>query len=161
MYKPSHLRARPVPGVYPEDTKVRRNIPEDPLLTLPRIDKRPPEFRPTKRITPERLKVLNINMDSFLSKEEEKLFTQVMMNNEDVFAFDESERGTFREDYFSPYIIPTVPHEVWKHANIPIPPGIREQVIEMLRDKIKAGVYEPSQSSYRSRWFCVMKKNGK
>ncbi|KAG5642735.1 hypothetical protein H0H81_010486, partial [Sphagnurus paluster] len=24
-----------------------------------------------------------------------------------------------------------------------------------------AGVYEPSNSSYRSRWFCTMKKNGK
>lgn len=24
-----------------------------------------------------------------------------------------------------------------------------------------AGVYEPSQSSYRSRWFCVLKKSGK
>ena len=25
----------------------------------------------------------------------------------------------------------------------------------------RSGVYEPSQSSYRSRWFCVLKKNGK
>ncbi|EGN95250.1 hypothetical protein SERLA73DRAFT_38753, partial [Serpula lacrymans var. lacrymans S7.3] len=45
--------------------------------------------------------------------------------------------------------------------NIPIPPGIKNEVIELLRDKIKAGVYEPSQSSYRSKWFCVQKKNGK
>jgi len=27
--------------------------------------------------------------------------------------------------------------------------------------KIDAGVYEPSNSSYRSRWFCVIKKDGK
>jgi hypothetical protein len=31
----------------------------------------------------------------------------------------------------------------------------------MLKLKIEAGVYEPCQSSYRSHWFCVMKKNGK
>ena len=31
----------------------------------------------------------------------------------------------------------------------------------MLKEKIRAGVYEPSESSYRSRWFCVAKKNGK
>lgn len=161
MYKPVAKKVKPVPGVYPEESKVRRTIPEDPLLTLPTLNKQPADFRPSKRISHDRLKVLNINPDNFLSREEEKLFTQVMINNEEVFAFDESERGTFREDYFSPYIIPVVPHEVWQHTNIPIPPGIREQVIEMLRDKIKAGVYEPSQSSYRSRWFCVMKKNGK
>jgi len=27
--------------------------------------------------------------------------------------------------------------------------------------KLEAGVYEPSNSSYRSRWFCVIKKDGK
>jgi hypothetical protein len=31
----------------------------------------------------------------------------------------------------------------------------------MLKKKIEAGVYEPSNSSYRSRWFCVTKKDGK
>jgi hypothetical protein len=30
----------------------------------------------------------------------------------------------------------------------------------MIRSKIDAGVYEPSNSSYRSRWFCVLKKDG-
>jgi hypothetical protein len=44
--------------------------------------------------------------------------------------------------------------------NIPIPPGIYERVIEIIRDKMAAGVYEPSNSSYRSRWFCVLKKDG-
>jgi hypothetical protein len=45
--------------------------------------------------------------------------------------------------------------------NIPIPPGIREKVIDLLRTKINAGVYKPCQSAYRSCWFCVLKKNGK
>ncbi|KAI0038539.1 DNA/RNA polymerase, partial [Auriscalpium vulgare] len=71
------------------------------------------------------------------------------------------ERGTLRDDYFSPYVIPTVPHPPWQEKNIPIPPGIRDQVIEVLQKKIDAGVYEPCQSSYRSKWFCVVKKNGK
>jgi len=31
--------------------------------------------------------------------------------------------------------------------------------MQLLRDKIAAGVYEPSQSSYRSPWFCVKKKD--
>ncbi|KIJ58680.1 hypothetical protein HYDPIDRAFT_102197, partial [Hydnomerulius pinastri MD-312] len=45
--------------------------------------------------------------------------------------------------------------------NIPIPPGILTQVIEVLKLKIQAGVYELCQSAYQSKWFCVVKKNGK
>jgi transposase InsO family protein len=33
--------------------------------------------------------------------------------------------------------------------------------MEVLKLKIAAGVYEQSQSSYRSKWFVVLKKNGK
>ncbi|OBZ73903.1 hypothetical protein A0H81_06079 [Grifola frondosa] len=46
-------------------------------------------------------------------------------------------------------------------AQIPIPPGIFDEVCRIIRKKIEAGVYEPSNSSYRSRWFCVLKKDGK
>ncbi|KIL54046.1 hypothetical protein M378DRAFT_93223, partial [Amanita muscaria Koide BX008] len=46
-------------------------------------------------------------------------------------------------------------------STLQIPPGIYNQVCEMIRTKIAAGVYEPSNSSYRSRWFCVVKKDGK
>lgn len=52
-------------------------------------------------------------------------------------------------------------HVPWAFSNIPIPPGIKDKVVTLLKEKIAAGVYEPSQSSYRSRWFCVLKKNGK
>ena len=31
----------------------------------------------------------------------------------------------------------------------------------MLKKKIAAEVYEPSNASYRTRWFCVLKKDGK
>jgi len=35
-----------------------------------------------------------------------------------------------------------------------------DDVIDVIKKKIAAGVYEPSDASYRSRWFCVKKKNG-
>jgi hypothetical protein len=75
--------------------------------------------------------------------------------------FIDTERGTLKESYFSPYVMPTVPHDPWAFKIIPIPPGIRDKVIELLKEKMAAGVYEPSQSSYRSKWFCVAKKDGK
>ena len=36
-----------------------------------------------------------------------------------------------------------------------------QKVLDVLKLKMEAGVYEQSQSSYRSRWFVVPKKNGK
>ena len=51
-------------------------------------------------------------------------------------------------------------HEPWKDKNIPLPPGYRDEILILLKEKVDAGVYEPAQSSYRSRWFCIAKKNG-
>jgi transposase InsO family protein len=160
-YKRVANKVKPVSTTFPEEAHVRRQIPSDPLEHLTPLSKRPPDFSPTPHIDQDRLDLLKINPDGFLSKEEEKLFIQVMMNNEKALAFVDTERGTLKESYFSPYIIATVPHVPWEYKNIPVPPGIRDKVIELLKEKIAAGVYEPSQSAYRSRWFCVLKKNGK
>jgi len=42
-----------------------------------------------------------------------------------------------------------------------IPPAIYDKVCQIIKRKINAGVYEPSNLSYQSRWFCVIKKDGK
>lgn len=159
-YKRVAEKIHPVSGVYPEDVKVIRSFPEDPLASLPPLSKHPPDFVPGKRLTMERLKGIEVNKDNFLRPEEEKLFNHILQVNEMSLAFEETDRGTLRKDYFSDYIMPTVPHTPWEYKNIPIPPGIKDKVVEMLRSKIDAGVYEPCQSSYRCRWFCVLKKNG-
>ena len=160
-YKRVDRKVKPVPAVFPEEAKVTRTFPEDPLLSLQPLPTRPPDFVPNGRLTQERLESMNINPRGFMTKEEEKLFVHILQLHQECFAFNDSERGSFREDYFTPYIIPVIPHVPWAFANIPIPPGIRDKVIELLKEKLAAGVYEPSQSSYRSRWFCVLKKNGK
>jgi hypothetical protein len=82
------------------------------------------------------------------------------MNNETALTWDESEKGRFRDDYFLPIIIPTIEHMPWAHWQSPIPPGIKDEVIKLIQSKIASGVYEPSNSSYQSHWFCVAKKNG-
>jgi transposase InsO family protein len=160
-YKRVDRKVKPVPGVYPEEARVQRTIPKDPLKSLIPLTPHPPEFIPTKKLSQSRVALMKVNSNGFLWPEEEKLFIHIMKLNEKALAFDESERGSFRDDYFTPYIIPILPHEPWEYRNIPIPPGIRERVIQLLKDKIATGLYEPSQSSYRSKWFCVMKKTGK
>ena len=160
-YKPVDQRVRPISGTFPQEALVRRTFPHEPLDGLPILSRNPPDFKPTKKITSERLKLIDINGEGFLWPEEEKLFAQVMILNEGALAFEETDRGTLREDYFSPYIMPTEKHTAWEERNIPIPPGIKDKVIELLKHKMDAGVYEHCQSAYRSKWFCVLKKSGK
>jgi hypothetical protein len=160
-YKPVHRKVRPVPAVYPEDIKVKRQIPVDPLLDLPKLS--PTNFQAfvyTDKLTKERMLLFNIKSNKFLWEEEKKLLERVVGLLEELWAFDESERGWLKDEYFSPYIIPVEEHVPWEEKNIKIPAGIRERVMELLKEKIAAGVYERSESSYRSRWFCVVKKSG-
>ena len=147
VYKPVDKKVRPVPTTFPKECQVTRQIPEDPMLTLPPLPHHPPIFSPTPKISVERMKILNVNAKGFLWPEEEKLFQHIMVLNEDGIAFEDIERGTLKDSYFSPYIIPTVPHTPWQHRNRPVPPGIADEVIKVLKLKMDAGVYEHSQSS--------------
>ena len=108
-------------------------------------NRNPPDFElDGGRLTQERLDKMNLNSTGFLWPEELKLFQHILQVHQNHFVFEDSQRGSFREDYFSPYIIPVVPHVPWAFANIPIPPGIRERVVDLLREKMAAGVYEAS-----------------
>ncbi|KAI6046927.1 hypothetical protein EDC04DRAFT_2887395 [Pisolithus marmoratus] len=123
-YKHVDQKVKPVPGVYPEDAHVHCHFPSDPLRSLIPLSSHPPAFTPTKKLTKEQLDAMKINAKGFLWPEEEKLFCHIMKLNEAALAFDESERGNFCSDYFTPYIKPVLPHEPWEYCNIPIPPGI-------------------------------------
>ena len=149
-YKCVDEKVKPVPGTFPEEARVHRRFPEDPLASLPPLTPNPPDFIPNGRLTHERLSEMNFNSDGFLWPEEEKLFKHILQLNQHTLVFEEHQRGTLREDYFTPYIVPTVPHIPWAFTNIPIPPGIRGKVVELLKEKVAARVYEPSQSLYYS-----------
>lgn len=159
-YKTVDKKIRPVAAPLPEDCLVKRRFPEDPLDSLPSLSPIPLDFIPTSRLTADRLKILKINQSGFLWPEEEKLFISVFMKNEEVLAFDETERGTMRQDYFTDYIIPTIEHVPWAKKPIPVPPGIRPIVIEALKKKLDIGVYESSQASYRASMFFIKKTDG-
>ncbi|GAW05691.1 DNA RNA polymerase [Lentinula edodes] len=84
----------------------------------------------------------------------------VLKKNEMGIAWDETEKGRFREDYFPPLKILMIAHTPWADRTLPIPPGIRNKVIQLVREKVASGLYEPSNSSYRSQWFVVAKSDG-
>jgi hypothetical protein len=159
-YKKVAKKVHPVAASLPEDFRIIRRRPEDPLLTLPPLPTHPPPFTPGSRLTQERYDELDLNRFGFLWPDEVKLAAHVLKLNEKALAWTEAERGRFRDDYFSPVKIPTIAHTPWIQKNIPIPTGLLDKVIDIFKEKIAAGVYEQSDASYRSRWFCVPKKNG-
>lgn len=161
-YKPVALKVRPVYTELPERYRIKREIKGDPLEGMPKINPKPPDFEPTGRYTQDRKEALDkVHGGDFLWPEERKLVHHLMMEQNQAFAWDDTEKGRFREDFFPPVIIPTVEHTPWVIRNIPIPAGLYEKVCEIVRRKIAAGVYEPSNASYRSKWFTVAKKDGK
>lgn len=159
-YKKVEDKIRPVPTIMPEDVKVKRTLPADPLKSLPILPTHAPNFIPTERITQERMDSLAIDENPDMLEEEKKLLKHILVLNSRGIAFVEKERGTFRQDYFTDYQIPVTAHVPWMDKNIPLPPGHRDEIIRMLKEKMDGGVYEKAQSSYRSRWFCVQKKTG-
>ena len=160
-YKPVALKVRPVMTELPKRFRVVRKIIGDPLADMPVLPTNPTHFEPTGRYTLERKQYIDkVHDGDFLWPSERNLMHQFMMLHQDGFAWNDSQRGHFREDFFPPVEIPTVPHVPWAIKNIPIPPGIYNDVCAIIKKKIEIGVLEPSNASYRSRWFCVAKKDG-
>jgi len=70
-------------------------------------------------------------------------------------------KDDFRPDFFPPIDIPVIPphtiHSERKHSNTTWE-FMNEVCAIIKKEKSTSGVYEPSNSSYRLRWFCVLKK---
>ena len=160
-YKKVANKVRPVPATLPEQFRIVRHTHPDPLEGLPVLPFQPPPFVPGQRFTEDRRADLALNEDGFLTEDEVRLIEWLIVRHEQAFAWDESEKGHFKDEYFPPVLIPTIEHIPWVFKNIPIPNGIFDEVVRIIKDKIASGIYEPSNSSYRSRWFCVVKKDGK
>jgi hypothetical protein len=106
------------------------------------------------------LEDLELNHYNFLWPEELKSLTHVLKLNESGLAWTKAEKGRFCDDYFGPVKIPVIEHVPWVHKNIPVPSRILNEVIQIFKDKLAAGVYKRSDALYHSHWFCVKKKTG-
>ena len=161
-YKPVARKTRPLLSDLPEKFRIVRNITGDPLADLPTLNPNPPnDFVPGSRYTAERRDTLRARHAEFLWPAELDLLDDLVLSQETAFAWTDLERGKFKAEFFPPVEMPTVEHKPWVRKNIPIPPGIYHEVCEQIKRKIAAGVYEPSNSAYKSQWFVVAKKDGK
>jgi Reverse transcriptase (RNA-dependent DNA polymerase) len=125
--------------------------PFDGLITR-RYSTEPVGFR----LTPERKQALRIG-DTLTSREREILLA-VLQNRETTLAWDWTHVRRIRHDVAPPQKIETIPHKAWQVPTFPIPNALRPKVVQMLQDRIKAGVYEICHGPYRNPWFLVKKK---
>jgi len=135
----------------PSQFHITWEIKGNPLKDMPALATHPPPFQPTGHYTEEWKQVINrAHEGNFLLPEECALMHHFISIQNEGFAWSDKEHGHFHEDFFPPIKIPTIPHKPWTQHNIPILPGIYEEVCRMIKLKIEAGVYELSNSSYHS-----------
>jgi hypothetical protein len=133
-YKPVAKKIRPMLADLPERFRIIRNIIGDPLETLPILPTNPPLFEPSGRYTLERKLIIDrAHPGDFLWPVERDLMHHFMCLHQDGFAWNDEERGHFREDFFPPIEMPTVSHKPWVVRNLPILPGIYDQVCKDIK----------------------------
>jgi len=159
-YKKVANKIRPVATTLPENFRIIRHDHPDPLAGMHPMPVRPPDFVPTGRFTAQRRDQMAIGKD-LLWPEEIKLAEWIVAVQNEAFTWTDEERGSFDPKYFAPIEIPVISHIPWLDQQGPIPRGILPQVTKVIEDKWRSGAYEPSSSSYNSRWFCVLKKDRK
>ncbi|MBW0521700.1 hypothetical protein O181_061415 [Austropuccinia psidii MF-1] len=161
-YKSVLKKVRPVNEAIPQDLNPPLERPElsrDPYETP--LSPNPPLFIETLKVTEERISMINFGPSGLLSEEETNLLKNVILLREKSITFCEEERGILKHSDGKPYKIPVISHEPWQKKPIPIPKSILPQFIELVRERIRTGLYEQSTSSYNSPVFCVEKPNGK
>lgn len=161
IYKRIENRTKPVATTMPEECHIKRYPHPKPLEGMPELPKVPPKFVLGKRYTQKRRDKMNVDPANFLWPQERELVYQFTLLHKTAFAWDETEKGSFLQKYFLAIKIPVIEHMPWVDRSIPIPPGIQPKVMQHLQDKIASGIYNLSNLSYRSGWFCVPKSNGK
>ncbi|MBW0471518.1 hypothetical protein O181_011233 [Austropuccinia psidii MF-1] len=155
-YKLVLKRFRPVNETMPQDLNPPFERPElsrDPYETPLIID--------TLKATEERISIINFAPSDWLSEEQKNSLKNVILLRENAIAFYEKEIGILKHSYGKPYKIPVLPHEPRQKKPLPITKSILTQFIELVRERIRTGLYEQSRSSYNSPVFCVAKPNGK
>ena len=88
----------------------------------------------------ERIQSLRIGKD--LTKEERSILLEILHNQEEAIAFDFSEKGVIKDEVEELHKIPTVDYKAWQAPGFRVPKGLREEVREIVEDRLKARTVE-------------------
>jgi hypothetical protein len=160
-YKPVTKKVKPIGATLLEEFRIVRNIQGDPLADLPILSPFPIDFSPTSRYDQASFDIIEKNHPhGFLTAKERRFMHHFMMIHQDRFTWNETQKGLFCKDFFPLVCMLITEHVPWVLWNMPIPPGIYNAILDVVRKKIAAGVYEQSNLSYWSHWFTVLCKGG-
>lgn len=152
-YKTVAKKVKPVATQLPSDTN--EHIKEA---------KKEPSLRRSKKIghifTKETLASLKIGGDGFLTELERKKFQEMLSKHGKAFASTPDEIGCVHPSVVAPMVIFTIPHVPWDLKPIPVPRALLPKLIDLLKEKVRMGILEPSMAPYSNRWFTVPKKSG-
>ena len=123
-YKKVANKTRPVATTLPEEYRIVRRLPAEPLKELPVLPINPGVFTPGERYTQERYKAMEINPEEFMWREEVKIGHKLIKIHEKHLAWTDKERGALKEEYFDPVRMGVISHEPWVEKSILVAPGI-------------------------------------
>ena len=152
-YKTVDRKIKPVAIPLPEDSwQKMKEVAKDPSLRNPNMI--------GHVFTDETKAKLRVGREDFLLHEEERMFRGMLERHGKAFAFFPQEIGCANPRTVEPMVIFTVPHVPWNLKPIPVPRAHLPKLIELLKEKVRMGILEPSNAPYSNRWFTVPKKNG-
>ena len=151
-YKTVAKKVKPVGPQLPSDTDEHIKQAE-----------KEPSLRRSKKIghkfTEETLTSLKIGGDGFLTELEKKEFQEMLSKHGKAFASSPDEIGCVYPSVVAPMVIFTVPHVPWDLKPISVPWALLPKLVDLLKEKVRMGILEPSMAPYSNRWFTVLKKS--
>ena len=142
---------------------VATQLPSDTDEHIKQAEKEP-SLRRSKKIghkfTEETLASLKIGGDGFLTELEKKEFQEMLSKHGKAFASSPDEIGCVHPSVVAPMVIFTVPHVLWDLKPILVPRALLPKLVDLLKEKVRMGILEPSMAPYSNRWFTVSKKSG-
>ena len=152
-YKTVAKKVKPLAAQLPSDTDehIKRAEKEPSLRNITEIG---------HKFTEETLAKLMIGGQGFLLESEKKKFQDMLSKHGKAFASSPDEIGCVQPNIVAPMVIFTVPHIPWDLKPIPVPRALLPKLVELLKEKVRMGILEPSMAPYSNRWFTVPKKSG-
>ena len=142
---------------------VATQLPYDTDEHIKQTEKEPSLKRFKKighKFTEETLASLKIGGDGFLTELEKKKFQEMLSKHGKAFASSPDEIGCVHPSVVAPMVIFTVPHVPWDLKPIPIPRALLPKLVDLLKEKVRIGILEPSMAPYSNRWSTISKKSG-
>ena len=160
-YKPVAKKVWSVVALMDEEYHITHLLPDNPLAGLVPLPTHPLDFTPGEHLTQECADALDLDPAKWLWPKELELVYWIVCKHKKPFSWDPVKWGQFNKRYFPPVKILTIPHTPWVLQNIPVPPSMWTDAIQIIKDCITSAVYEPSTAAYCSCWFCILKADRK